>query len=87
MLKDAEENDNRIAAMQRIQEEVNEQRTLGSPQLTVFHALQVQQALADEVASKLGEFASQLVPFLSSTQDQLIDRVVEEISGYQVYQR
>jgi hypothetical protein len=65
VLKDAEENDNRIAAMQRIQDEV-------------------QQALADEVASKLGQFASQLVPFLASTHDQLIDRVVDQVKEYKV---
>ncbi|ELR15193.1 myosinI binding protein, putative [Acanthamoeba castellanii str. Neff] len=68
VLKDAEENDNRIAAMQRIQDEV-------------------QQALADEVASKLGQFASQLVPFLASTHDQLIDRVVDQVKEYKGFEK
>jgi hypothetical protein len=88
VLKDAEENDNRIATMQRIQEEVGPSQVPESNQVAhTLYTLQVQQALADEVASKLGQFASQLVPFLASTHDQLIDRVVDQVKDYKGFEK
>jgi len=40
---------------------------------------EVQQAMSDEIASRLGQFAGQLLPFLSSTHDQLIDNVLNQV--------
>jgi len=46
--------------------------------IQTIHRLQseIQQAMEDEIGSRLGQFASQLVPFVADTHKQLIDSIV-----------